>query len=122
MFKIALYDNTPTLRADSTVYAATGEIPNGAGYTTGGQALATNVLPAVASNVAADTAFWSWSANPSWTSATFTAYGALIYNTNGANNRSVAVLDFGGSKPVSSGTFTIVLPTNDKNNAILRIA
>jgi hypothetical protein len=116
-FKIALYDNTATLTAASTVYTTSGELAAAGGYTTAGQALASNIDPATTGT----TAFWSWSANPQWTSATFTAYGALIYNSS-ASNKAIAVLDFGGAKPVSAGTFTIVLPTNDASNAILRIA
>lgn len=116
-FKIALYDNSATLTAATTAYTTSGELAATGGYTTAGNALASNIDPATSST----TAFWSWSANPQWTSATFTAYGALIYNTS-ASNKAVAVLDFGGAKPVSSGTFTIVLPTNDASNAILRIA
>ena len=86
-------------------------------FATGGATLATNIQPASTGT----TAYWSWTANPQWTTATFTAYGALIYNSTNSN-RAVAVLDFGGAKPVSSGTFTVVLPSNDSINAILRIA
>jgi hypothetical protein len=116
-FKIALYDNSATLTAASTVYTTSGELAAAGGYTTAGQTLATNVQPASTGT----TAFWSWTTNPQWTSATFTAYGALIYNST-SGNRACAVLDFGGAKPVSAGTFTIQLPTNDASNAILRIA
>lgn len=116
-FKIALYDNSATLTAATTVYTTSGELAAAGGYTTGGQALATNIQPASSGT----TAFWSWTANPSWGSATFTTYGALIYNST-SSNRACAVLDFGGAKPVSAGTFTILLPTNDGTNAILRIA
>lgn len=115
-FKIALYDNTATLNAATPAYTTSGELAAAGGYAAGGQALASNIDPATTGT----TAFWSWTANPQWTAATFTTYGALIYNfTN--SNKSVAVLDFGGAKPVSAGTFTIVLPTNDASNAILRI-
>jgi hypothetical protein len=119
-FKIALYDNTAALNAATTAYPGAGvggELAAAGGYTQGGQALAANIDPATTGT----TAFWSWTANPQWVTATFTTYGALIYNFTNAN-KSVAVLDFGGAKPVSSGTFTIVLPTNDASNAILRIA
>ncbi len=116
-FKIALYDNTATLTAATTAYTSSGELAGSGGYTTAGQALATNIAPATTGT----TAFTSWSANPQWTSATFTTYGALIYN-HSKSDKAIAVLDFGGAKSVSSGTFTIVLPTNDSTNAILRIA
>src|SRR5882672_4946168 len=75
-FKIALYDNSATLTAATTGYTSSGELAGSGGYTTTGQVLASNIDPATSGT----TAFWSWSANPSWTSATFTAYGALIYN------------------------------------------
>lgn len=117
VFKLALYDNTATLTAATTAYTASGELAAVGGYTTGGVTLASNIQPATAGT----TAFTSWTVNPSIPSATFTAYGALIYNST-SGNRAVAVLDFGGAKPVNAGTFTILLPTNDQTNAILRFA
>jgi len=117
VFKIALYDNSATLTAATTAYTSSGELAASGGYSTGGATLANNIQPASTGT----TAFWSWTVNPSWGSATFTAYGALIYNSTNSN-RAVAVLDFGGAKTVSAGTFTIVLPANDSTNAILRIA
>jgi hypothetical protein len=116
-FKISLYDNTATLDATTTAYTTSGELAAAGGYSTGGKVLASNIDPATGGT----TAFTSWTTNPSWTSATFTSYGALIYNSS-QSNKAVAVLDFGGAKTVSSGTFTIVLPSNDSSNAILRIA
>lgn len=116
-FKIALYDNSATLTAATTAYTASGELATAGGYTATGQALASNIDPAATGT----TAFTSWTVNPAWTSASFTTYGALIYNSS-ASNKAVAVLDFGGAKTVASGTFTIVLPANDAANSILRIA
>jgi len=117
VFKLALYDNTATLTAATTAYTASGELAAAGGYTTGGVTLATNIQAATAGT----TAFTSWTVNPSIPSATFTTYGALIYNST-SGNRAVAVLDFGGAKQVNAGTFTILLPTNDQTNAILRFA
>jgi hypothetical protein len=115
-FKVSLYDNSATLNAATTVYTTSGELAAAGGYTPGGVTLATNITPTSTGT----TAFWSWTSNPQWTSATFTAYGALIYNST-SGNRACAVLDFGGAKPVSAGTFTIQFPVNDAANAILRI-
>lgn len=115
-FKIALYTSSASLDATTTVYSSTNEVANGSGYTTGGFTL-TNVTPTTSST----TAFTDFSVDPNWTTASFTARGALIYNSS-KSNKAVAVLDFGSDKTVSSGTFTIVLPTADASNAILRLA
>jgi len=85
-------------------------------YTAGGGTL-TNVTPTSSST----TAFTDF-ADLSFTSATITAYGAMIYNDTAAGNPSVCIFDFGGAMASSSGTFTIVFPTADVTNAILRIA
>lgn len=116
VFKIALYTSSATLDATTTTYSGTNEVANGSGYTTGGFTL-TNVTPTTSST----TAFTDFSTDPNWTTASFTARGALIYNSS-KSNKAVAVLDFGSDKTVSSGTFTIVLPTADASNAILRLA
>lgn len=113
VFKIALYTSTATINKSTTAYSATNEVA-GTGYTAGGNTL-TNVTPVLSGDVAlidfADT---------QWTTATFTAAGALIYNSTDAN-KAVAVLSFGGDQTVSSGTFTIQFPTADASNAIIRI-
>lgn len=119
-FKIALYTNSATFDATTTAYTTTNEI-SGTGYTAGGNTL-TNVDP-TSSGTTAFTDF----ADTSWTSASFTARGALLYNstpTSGLSltNPTVCVLDFGSDKTVTSGTFTIVFPTADASNAIIRIA
>ena len=122
-FKLALYaegsggnsSTSATLGAASTVFVTTGEVASSGTYVTGGLAL-TKVAP-TASGTTAFTDF----ADRSFTTATITAMGALIYNdTNG--NKAVAVLDFGSNKTSTSGTFTIQFPTADSSNAIIRIA
>lgn len=120
-FKIALYTNTATLTAATTAYTTTGETTNtsGSAYTAGGQAL-TNVNP-TSSGTTAFTDF----ADAVWPSASFTARGALIYNTTPTHtytNPSVVVLDFGSDKTASAGDFTVIFPTADASNAIIRIA
>jgi membrane-bound inhibitor of C-type lysozyme len=110
-FKIALYTANATLNQDTIAYTATGEI-SGAGYTATGQTL---LDPVVSS--ASGVAYISFD-NISWTSASFTVRGALIYNSSKAN-RSVAVLDFGSDK-VTSSTFTITFPANTSTSAIIR--
>jgi hypothetical protein len=119
-FKIALYTAAANLDAATAVYTTSGEVV-GAGYTAGGNTLVISVTPVAANNIAGmPTSYWSF-ANTTWSGATFTARGALIYNsTNG--NRSVAVLDFGSDKTVSNTTFQIVFPTPDANSAIVRIS
>ncbi len=119
-FKIALYTAAANLDATTAVYDTSGEVV-GAGYTAGGNTLVISVTPVAANNLAGmPTSYWSF-ANTTWSGATFTARGALIYNsTNG--NRSVAVLDFGSDKTVSNTTFQIVFPTPDANSAIVRIS
>ena len=117
-FKIALYDDSATLGTTTTAYSASDEV-SGSGYSAGGNAL-TNTGVAK-STVTAYTDF----SDTSWTSASFTARGCLIYNTDVLSgfptNRAVCSIDFGGDKTVSSGTFTIQFPTNDSSSAIIRI-
>jgi hypothetical protein len=114
-FKIALYTSSATLDATTTAYAATNEVASGGGYTTAG-----NTLTSPTTTSSGTTAFVDF-ADSSWTSATFTARGALIYNST-QSNKSVVVLDFGSDKSVSAGTFTVVFPANDASNAIIRLA
>lgn len=113
-YKLALYDNNASFTAATTVYTATNEI-SGTGYSAGGGTL-TNIDPTTSGT----TAFIDF-ADLTFSSATITARGALIYNsTNG--NRTVCVLDFGADKTSTAGDFTIVFPTADASNAIVRIA
>jgi hypothetical protein len=116
-FKIALYTSSATLDATTTVYSATNETTNttGTAYTAGG-----NTLTSGTTSSSGTTAFADF-ADSSWTSASFTARGALIYNST-QGNKSVVVLDFGSDKTASAGTFTIIFPTADASNAIIRIA
>lgn len=122
-FKLALYaissggksSTTATLGATTTAFVTTGEVATSGSYATGGGTL-TNVTPS-ASGTTAITDF----ADLSFTTATITARGALIYNSS-ATNKAVAVLDFGANKTSTSGTFTIQFPTADASNAIIRIA
>ena len=115
-FKLALYDNSASFTAATTAYTASNEVTASGSYSAGGGSL-TNVTPTSTGT----TAFTDF-ADLSFTSATITAYGALIYNDTAAGNPSVCVLDFGGAKTSTSGTFTIIFPTNDSTNAIIRIA
>jgi hypothetical protein len=116
-FKIALYTSSATLGAGTTAFSSTNEITNSSGtaYTSGGASL-TSVTPTTDST----TAVCDF-ADVSFTSASFTANGALIYNSS-QSNKAVAVIAFGGDKTVSSGTFTIQFPTADATNAIIRLA
>ena len=115
-FKLALYDNSASFTAATTTYTVTNEVAASGSYVAGGGAL-TNVTPTSTGT----TAFTDF-ADLSFTSATITAFGALIYNDTAAGDPTVCVLDFGGAKTSTSGTFTIIFPTNDSTNAIIRIA
>ena len=115
-FKLALYDNSASFTAATTAYTASNEVTASGSYAAGGGSL-TNVTPSSTGT----TAFTDF-ADLSFTSATITAYGALIYNDTAAGDPSVCVLDFGGAKTSTSGTFTIIFPTNDSTSAIIRIA
>ena len=112
-FKIALYTSAASLGAATTAYSATNEV-SGTGYTAGGAAL-TNVEPS-SSGTTGLTDF----DDVTWSSATITARGALIYNST-SGNRGVAVLDFGSDKTATAGDFQIQFPTADASNAIIRI-
>jgi hypothetical protein len=115
-FKLALYDDSAAFTAATTAYTATNEVSNSGSYAAGGGAL-TNVTPTSTGT----TAFTDF-ADLSFTSATITAYGALIYNDSAAGDPAVCILDFGGAKTSTSGTFTIIFPTADSTSAIIRIA
>ena len=116
-FKIALFTSSATLNKSTTAYSTSNEISNtsGSAYSAGGATL-TSVTP-VASSTTAVCDF----ADVSFTDASFTANGALIYNSS-ASNAAVCSIAFGSDKTVTSGTFTIQFPTADATNAIIRIA
>jgi len=113
-FKLALYTSSASLDASTTAYTVTNE-SSGLGYTAGGGTL-TNVTP-TSSGTTAFTDF----ADLTFSSATITARGCLIYNDTDSD-KAVAVLDFGGDKTSTNGDFTIQFPTADASNAIIRIA
>ena len=115
VFKLALYTSAATLSSATTVYTSTNEVANTGQYVTGGGVL-TNVSPVVSSGVA----FIDF-ADISFTGVTLTAAGCLIYNTS-SSNKAVMVLDFGGDKSATSGTFTIQFPADTSSAAILRIS
>ena len=116
-FKLALYTSSATLNKTTTAYSDTNEITNASGsaYTAGGKVIV-SVTPALDGSVACCDF-----ADISFTSASFTANGCLIYNDTQAD-KAVCVVAFGGDKTVSSGTFTIQFPAADASNAIVRIA
>jgi hypothetical protein len=122
-FKLALYaeggggksSTTATLGATTTAFTTTGEVANSGSYTSGG-----GTLTKVAPTSSGTTAFTDF-ADLSFTTATITAMGALIYNDTNSD-KAVCVLDFSSNKTSTSGTFTIQFPTADASNAIIRIA
>jgi VCBS repeat-containing protein len=115
VFKLALYTSSATLDATTTAYSSSNEVANSGTYSSGGGSL-TNVTPTSTGT----TAFTDFS-DLSFTSATITARGALIYNSSDSN-KAVAVLDFGSDKTSTDGTFTIQFPTADASSAIIRIS
>ena len=117
-FNLALYTSSASLGAGTTAYADTNEISNtsGSAYSAKGKAL-TSVTPALDSS----TAVCDF-ADISWTSASFTANGCLIFNDSASGDPAVCAIAFGSDKTVTSGTFTIQFPTADASNAIIRIA
>ena len=119
-FKVALYTAAANIGPTTTVYSTTDEV-TGTGYTAGGNTLVISVSPTSGNNSGGvSTAYVSFN-NTSWTNATFTCRGALIYNST-QGNKSVAVLDFGSDKTVNNDTFQIIFPTPDANSAIVRIS
>jgi hypothetical protein len=113
-FKLALFTNAATLGAGTTAYSTSNEA-SGTGYSAGGNTL-TNVTPTSGGT----TAFTDF-VDTSFTSSTITARGALIYNSS-QSDKAVVVLDFGSDKSSTSGTFSVIFPTPDASNAIIRIA
>lgn len=120
VFKMALYTSTATNGAGTTAYSTTNEITNtsGTAYTAGGATISISQVPTSTSTTA-----WLNFSNVTWSTASFTAASALVYNsTTSPGTKTVCSLDFGGDKTVSSGTFTVQMPASDSSNAIIRIA
>lgn len=115
-FKIALYTSSATLSASTTAYTTSNECPSTGNYSAGGNTLTVSQVPTSTGT----TAFLDF-ADTTWSNATITANGALIYNST-QSNKAVAVLAFGGDKTSTAGDFTIIFPTADASNAIIRIA
>ena len=114
VIKIALYTSAATLDATTTAYTTSNEVV-GTGYTAGG-----NTLAGATISTSGTTAFVDFS-DTSWTTATITARGALIYNSS-KSNKAIAVLDFGADKTSTAGTFTVQFPANTASDAVVRIA
>tara|TARA_R110000772_G_scaffold74902_3_gene162926 strand:+ start:228 stop:698 length:471 start_codon:yes stop_codon:yes gene_type:complete len=127
-FKLALYTSSATINANSTAYTATNEV-TGTNYSAGGANLTNTGVAQTLTSATAGTGFTDFS-DLTFSNVTVTARGAMIYNnTPSANgisgavpNAAVAVLDFGGDKTSTAGDFTVIFPTNDATNAIIRIA
>ena len=119
VFKIALYNSSAALGTTTTAYTTTEELATATGYTRPG-----NTLTNTGVGISTVTSYTDFS-DVSWTSASFTARGCMIYNSSTISglttNACVCTIDFGGDKTVSSGTFTIQFPANDSSNAIIRI-
>jgi hypothetical protein len=116
VYKLALYTSSAVLSNATTAYTSIGEVSSsGSNYTAGGNTLVVSTSPTNTGNVA----FMSF-ANTSWTNANITANGALIYNSTA--NTAVAALAFGSDKTATNGTFSVIFPTADATNAIIRIA
>lgn len=119
-FKIALYTGNSSIGPDTTEYTTTDEV-SGTGYTAGGLVLTINPSPTAGVNQQqVPTAYVSFD-NAIWSGASFTARGALIYNST-QSNKSVAVLNFGSDKTVTNQTFTVVFPAATANDAIVRVS
>jgi len=114
-FKIALYTNSASFDATTTAYTTSNEV-TGTGYTAGG-----NTLTRVDPTTSGTTALTDF-ADTTWSSSTITARGAMIYNDSASGNPAVVILDFGSDKTSTNGDFTVVFPTADASNAIIRIA
>ena len=115
-FNLSLYTSSATLSKSTTAYTTSNEVATASGYTAKGKAL-TSVTPVLSS----DTAVCDF-ANTSWTSASFTARGCLIFNDTASGDPAVCSIDFGGDKTVTSGTFTIEFPAASAGTAIIGIA
>lgn len=113
VYKMALYTSTATVDKTTTAYSATNEVV-GTGYTAGG-----TTMTGFSVTLSGDTSVMDWTTDPSWTTATITARGALIYNSS-KSNKAVLVIDLGADKTSTAGTFTVQLPTPDATNGLIR--
>lgn len=113
--KIALYTSSASLDASTTAYSSTNEV-TGTGYTAGGETITGAVIATSGTTAYLDLG------DVTWSSATITANGALIYNASSGGNEAICVLAFGGDKTSTNGDFTVQFPTADASNAIIRIA
>ena len=113
VIKLALYTSAATLSAATTAYSTSDEVV-GVGYTAGG-----NTLAGATVSLTGTTAFVDFT-DTTWTTATITARGALIYNSS-KSDKAIAVLDFGSDKTSTAGSFTVQFPANDSSSAIVRI-
>lgn len=111
-YKIALYHDSASLNSATTRYLTSGEI-SGSGYTAGGQAIASLAITASSNNAILDFA------DINWTASTFTTAGALLYNDSSSSKEAVATFAFGGTKQVSTGTFTLIPPVPASGTAII---
>ena len=117
-YYIALYTSSASLGAATTAYSSSNEVTNssGAAYSAGGKVLTSPTV-----TLSGTTAFVDF-ADVSWTSASFTARGCLIFNDSHSTDAAVCAIDFGGDKTATSGTFTIQFPAAAASTAIIRIA
>jgi len=117
-FRMALYTDSASFTAATTAYTSSNEITNDAGsaYTAKGESL-TRVDPTTSSTTA-----YTDFADVSWSTATFSAMGAMIFNDSHTGDAAVVILDFGALKTATAGTFTVAFPAADASNAIIRIA
>ena len=112
-------------RASTEDYSTTNEITNtsGSAYTAGGLTLTNQ---SVTGSTSASTAYVDWSTAPQWTSASFTANGAMIYNTTtdggSGTTDAVCILAFGSDFTATNGTFTVQFPAPGTSTAILRLS
>lgn len=121
-FKAALYLSSATYNASTTAYSVTGEV-SGAGYSAGGVTVTNGVSPASTnSSATAGVAYWTPSASITYTNVTLTtAFDAVLIYNSSKSNKAVSVHTF-GSQTITSGTFTLTMPTNNTTNALLRLA
>ena len=124
-FKAAMYFASATINASTTAYATTGEVTNtsGSGYTAGGVTVTNGTAPLSTNTTAtAGVAYWTPTASFSWSALTITtAFDSLLIYNSTQSNKAVSVHTF-GSQTITSGTFTLTMPTNDTTNALLRLS